>query len=123
MARGGDGCDARRGVNPERSCAPGENRLALPTLSPWYKRATVNEIRVTLLGVKRLTQDEFRAMDPNHASEWAGEAWAWPSRSRTGLTRRFLRCLHVRKADGTLMPADLKNVKFGPFRFRLPALN
>lgn len=34
--------------------------------------ATVNEIRVTLLGVKRLTQDEHRAMDPRHASEWAG---------------------------------------------------
>lgn len=48
--------------------APGEGPL--PGIG---EPATIREIRVTLLGVKRLTQEEFRAMDPSHASEWAGD--------------------------------------------------
>jgi hypothetical protein len=47
-----------------------------------------------------------------------------PAERRTdAVTELELGERHVRKADGTLMPADLKNVKFGRFRFRLPALN
>lgn len=182
--------------------APGE--APLPGVG---ESATVNEIRVTLLGVKRLTQDEFRAMDPDHASEWAGgglrlafqvenrpdvptppvlgevrvlfgralynpvtnavsrkpfapgiaiydasdffrghgrglQRFAPAPRARTvaSVLDVFIRGgpvqrradgvaeleqgeTHIRKADGSLSPADMKNVKYVWFRFRLPALD
>ena len=169
--------------------------------------ATVNEIRVTLLGVKRLTQDEFRAWDPGHASEWAGGGLrlafqvenrpdapippvlgevrvffgpvlynavtnavsrkpfapgiaiygandffrghgralqpfavapcpralasvldvlirGGPVQRRTdGVAELEQGETHVRKADGSLSPVDMRNVKYVWFRFRLPALD
>jgi hypothetical protein len=46
---------------------------ASDTLLPGVgKPVVLNEIRVTLLGVKRLTQEEYRRWAPQYAAEWAG---------------------------------------------------
>jgi hypothetical protein len=186
-------------VAPPAPCQPPPPGVAEP--------ATGREIRVTLLGVKRLTQDEHRTMDPRHASEWAGggrrlafqvenrpdapippvlgevrvlfgptlynpvtnavslkpfapgiaiygvgdffrghgrglQPFAAPPRPRTvasvldvfmrggpiqrrtdGVVELELGETHLRKPDGSLIPADMKNVPYVWFRFRRPALD
>jgi hypothetical protein len=47
-----------------------------------------------------------------------------PVQRRTdGVAELELGETHVRKADGSLIPADMKNVKYVWFRFSLPALD